>query len=218
MLKTGGDSMSIENRREREKEEMRELILSAANEIVASEGFEKISIRKIANKIDYSPSIIYHYFEDKDEIINILMRAGYKKIVEAISSVKLDVGSPEDRLKKMTNNYIEAALKMPDGFMAAHLSKSQQALKYTSSLFKGASKEKPALASLCKCIKEINIDKEMDDSEVEILSQIISVSTLGLTIKLIEENDIGNEQRQKLIKYFSEEIVLKIVKVKVNKN
>ena len=44
--------MSIEKRREREKEEMREIILSAANEIVASEGFDNLSIRKIANKID----------------------------------------------------------------------------------------------------------------------------------------------------------------------
>lgn len=205
--------MSIENRREREKEEMRELILSVSNEIVTSEGFDKLSIRKIADKIEYSPSIIYHYFTDKDEILNILMERGYKKIVIAISSVKIEGDSPEDRLKEMIRNYIEAALSMQDEFVAAHLNESPQALKHTSTLFKGASKEKPALTSLYKCIKEINKDKKIDDKTIELTSQIIAVSALGLIIKLIKEKDIGDEQRQTLINYFSESAVLRMAKI-----
>lgn len=204
--------MTIEGRREREKEEMKELILSAADEIVASEGFDKLSVRKIANKIEYSPSIIYHYFTDKDEILNNLMQRGYKKIELAITSAIMKSNSPEDSLKEMTVNYIKAALKMPDEFMAAQLYKSPKALKYTSSLYKGASKEKSALIALYKCIKEINKDKEVDDSEVELTSQIIVASTLGLIIRLILEKEIGDEQRQKLIEYFSNEIVLRIAK------
>jgi AcrR family transcriptional regulator len=205
--------MSIENRREREKEEMRELILSASNEIVTSEGFDKLSIRKIADKIEYSPSIIYHYFTDKDEILNILMERGYKKIVTAISSVKIEGDSPEDRLKEMIRNYIEAALSMQDEFVAAHLNESPQALKHTSTLFEGASKEKPALTSLYKCIKEINKGKEIADKTIELTSQIIAVSALGLIIKLIKEKDIGDEQRQTLINYFSESAVLRMAKI-----
>ena len=73
--------MSVENRRVREKEEMRELILTAASKIIADEGFEKLSIRKIASKIEYSPSVIYNYFTDKEEILNNVMHRGYKKIV-----------------------------------------------------------------------------------------------------------------------------------------
>jgi AcrR family transcriptional regulator len=204
--------MSIEKRREREKEEMREIILSAANEIVASEGFDNLSIRKIANKIDYSPSLIYHYFADKDEITNNLLQRGYKKIVTAISSLNTESDSPEDRLKEMIKNYIEAALKMPDEFMAAHLNISPQVLKHTSSLYKGASKENSALAALYQCIKEITKDKEVDDRKIEITSQIIVVSSIGLIIKLIIEKDIGEEQRQALIECFSKEVVLRMAK------
>ena len=58
--------MTIEKRRKREIEEMRELILKAASEIMSSDGFDKLSIRKIARKIEYSPSIIYHYFDNKE--------------------------------------------------------------------------------------------------------------------------------------------------------
>ena len=204
--------MAIENRREREKEEMKKLILNAASEIVASEGFEYLSIRKIANKIEYSPSTIYHYFLDKDEIVNNLMQNGYKKIAAAISSANVESYSPEERLKQMARNYIEAALKMPDEYMAAQLNKSAQALNHTASLFKGASKEKPALTALYQCIKEINKDIELDESEIEIKSQIIVVSALGLILKLIIEKDIGDDQKQKLIDYFCGEVVLKIAK------
>ena len=204
--------MSIEKRRERDKEEMRELILAAASEIAALEGFECISIRKIATKIEYSPSLIYHYFVDKDEIINNLMQSGYKKIVTAVSSVQIESTSPKDRLVQMSKNYIAAALKMPQEFMAAHLNKSPQALKHTASLYKGASNDKQALAELYECVKEINKDKELNSSKIEIIAQMIVVSSIGLIIKLIIEKDIDDEQTQVLINYFSEEVVLKIAK------
>lgn len=206
--------MTIKERREREKEEMRELILSAANDIITAEGFDKLSIRKIAKKIEYSPSIIYHYFNNKEEILNNVMQRGYKKIVTAVSLTKVKGDSPEERLVEMTKNYIKAALDMPEEFIAAQLNQSEIALKHTSSLFKGASKEKPALAALYNCLKEIYKDKKIDANTIELTAQMIAVSTLGLIIKLIIEKDIGDKQRQKLIGYFSEEIVLRIVNEK----
>lgn len=202
--------MTIEKRREREIEEMRELILLAASDIIASEGFDKLSIRKIAKKIEYSPSIIYHYFNDKEEILNNVMQRGYKKIVTAVSSVKMENNPPEERLIQMTKNYIKAALNMPDEFMAAQLNQSKAALKHTSSLFKGASKEKPALSALYQCLQEIYKDKDIDENTIELTAQMIVVSSLGLIFKLIVEKDIGDEQREKLINFYSNEIVLRI--------
>lgn len=203
--------MTIEKRREREIEEMRELILSAASSIISDEGLDSLSIRKIAKKIDYSPSIIYHYFNDKEEILNNVMQRGYKKIVSAVSSVELKNSSPEERLVEMTKNYIMAALKMPDKFMAAHLSKSEEALKHTSSLFKGAAKEKPALSLLFQCLQDIYKNQEIDEDTIELTAQVIAVSTLGLIMKIIIEKDIGEEQRKRLIDFYSEDIVLRIV-------
>ncbi|HBN85523.1 MAG TPA: TetR/AcrR family transcriptional regulator, partial [Clostridiales bacterium] len=116
--------MALQERREREKEEMKEKILSAASAIVREEGYENLSIRKIANKIEYSPTIIYHYFVDKDEIIYYLMQRGYRKIVQAITCANSTSDTPEGHLKDMTRNYIDVALKMPDEYMSAQLSKS----------------------------------------------------------------------------------------------
>ena len=202
--------MTIAKRREREVEEMKELILSAASDIIASEGFAKLSIRKIAKKIEYSPSIIYHYFNDKEEILNVVMQRGYKKIVSAVSSMKIESSTPEEKLIKMTRNYINVALSMPEEFMAAQLNQSKVALKHTSSLFKGASKEKLALAELYQCLKEIYKDKDVDEKTIELTAQMIVVSTLGLILKIIIEKDIGDEQRDNLINFYSNEIVLRI--------
>jgi len=205
------DIMNMESRREREKAEMKELILMAASDIVALEGFEKLSIRKIAKKIEYSPSIIYHYFKDKEEILNYIMQRGYKKIVAAVSSVNNEDTSPEEKLIQMTKSYIKAALNMPDEFMAAQLNQSKDALKHTASLFKGASKVKPALSVLYQCLQEIYNDKAVDEDTVELTAQIIAVSSLGLIFKLIIEKDIGDEQKERLINFYSKEIVLRIV-------
>jgi len=204
------DTMPNKRRREQEKSEMRELILTAASEIIAVEGFDKLSIRKIGNKIEYSPSIIYNYFEDKDAIVNNLMQRAYQKIVSAISSINTNIDSPEDKLKEMTKKYIEEVLKMPYEFMSAQLNKSPQAIKHTSSLYKGASKSNIALSFLFDCLKEIN--KDMDDSKVELTSQIIVASTLGFVIKLIIEKDIGDEQRKSLTDYFCNEVIIRMAK------
>lgn len=207
--------MTIEKRREREVEEMKELILSAASDIIASEGFDKLSIRKIAKKIEYSPSIIYHYFDDKEEILNVVMQRGYKKIVSAVSSMKIESSTPEEKLIKMTQNYIKVALSMPEEFMVAQLNQSNVALKHTSSLFEGASKEKPALSALYQCLKEIykDKDKDVDENTIELTAQMIVVSTLGLIFKIIIEKDIGDKQRDNLISFYSNEIVLRIANV-----
>jgi AcrR family transcriptional regulator len=195
-------------RREKEIEAMKELIISAANEIVAKEGFDSLSIRKIANKIEYSPSIIYHYFKDKEEILNIVMRNGYMKIVSAVSKSDMENLPPIEKLKRMTKNYIEEALNMPDEFLAAQMNRSPQALKHTSYLYKGASMEKPALMALSKCLKDIYYN--LDDNQIELKSQIIAASTMGVILKLIIERDIDEKYKQELINYFIEDVILKI--------
>lgn len=195
--------MGTKERKEREREEMRELILNTANDIISAEGFAGLSIRKIANKIEYSPAIIYHYFKDKDDIVNFLMEKGYKKIIDAISSVPPSQNDPAQKLEDMTRNYINAALSMPDEFKAAQLNTAPGILEFTSSMFEGASLKKPALAILCQCLKEIYQDKNTDDSLVELTAQVIVASTFGLIIRLILEKDIiSGEQKEKLINHY----------------
>lgn len=195
--------MGTKERQERERDRMRELILNTANDIIATDGFAGLSIRKIAGKIEYSPAIVYHYFKDKDDIVHQLLKSGYKKIIDAISLSPSSATDPAQKLREMTRNYIEAALKMPDEFKAVQLNAAPAIVEFTASLFKGASLKKPALAILCQCLREVYQDREIDDTFIEMTAQVIAVSTLGLIIRLILEKDlISGEQREKLITHY----------------
>ncbi|HYH01958.1 MAG TPA: TetR/AcrR family transcriptional regulator [Bacillota bacterium] len=198
--------MSIQERKEREKIQRRELILNAASDIIAVEGIENLSVRKIANKIEYSPAIVYHYFEDKDDIVNQLMNKGYQKIIDALSLALEASDQPDRRLKELTKNYINTALMMPDEFMAVHLSSSPAVLDHTASLFKGASLKNPALGILFQSLKDILKEQGILDSSIELTAQVFISAVLGLIIKLIVEN-IDGEQRTRLIEHLIKCIV-----------
>jgi AcrR family transcriptional regulator len=70
--------MSHVERRQREKEEIRQSILDAARAIAIEEGWSSVTIRKIADKIEYTPPIVYEYFENKEALFRSLVYYGFK--------------------------------------------------------------------------------------------------------------------------------------------
>jgi AcrR family transcriptional regulator len=69
--------MGIKERQERDREAVRRSILDAARDLFVSEGYRNVSIRKIAEKIEYSPAAIYGYFPSKDDIFYALAEEGF---------------------------------------------------------------------------------------------------------------------------------------------
>ncbi len=204
--------MGSKERKERERQEMHNLILDTAGRIVREEGLENLSVRKIANAIDYSPAIIYHYFKDKDAIVNQLLQSGYRKIVGALASVPLTGNPPLERLRLLIRAYIDAALQMPDEFLAVQLNSTPAVLEVTSWLFEGAAAKKPALEILVNCLLEIYGDRQVDGRRLELTAQVISVSTFGLITRLIVEKNVTEEERAALIEHFTACIVNGIVR------
>ena len=70
--------MGIKERQERDREAVRRAILDAARELFVSEGYQNVSIRKIAERIEYSPAAIYGYFPSKDDIFFALAEEGFR--------------------------------------------------------------------------------------------------------------------------------------------
>lgn len=199
--------MGTKERKEREKDEHRELILNAANEIIRKEGLEKLSIRKIAAKIEYSPAIIYHYFHDKEDIINIIMKKSYEKIIAVLSSSENSNYTPEDKIRHSLRKYIYLALEMPEEYKTILLNSSPKVLENTSVLFKGAALERTAFGILYQDLKDIYIDKNIDDNVIELTAQVIWTSTFGLILRLIVEKNVSKEQRKIIIDHHIKLIV-----------
>lgn len=78
--------MSIKERRNHEKAEMKRKIMEAAIEIINQDGYENLSIRKIAVKIEYSPTTIYLYYKDKAQIITDMSNELYNRIINDVTN------------------------------------------------------------------------------------------------------------------------------------
>lgn len=70
--------MGVKERQEREKEAVARAILDAARDLFVAEGYHSVSIRKIAERIEYSPAAIYGYFASKDDIFFALAEEGFR--------------------------------------------------------------------------------------------------------------------------------------------
>lgn len=105
--------MGITSRKEREKEEMRRLILGAALHLFLEKGYDGVSIRNIAEAIEYSPATIYLYYKDKSEIFFALQfEAAAVKRDHLLPAVQVE--NPWERLIEFGRRYIDFGMKHPD--------------------------------------------------------------------------------------------------------
>lgn len=104
--------MGTIERRQREKSQMHDAIVNAAVELFVSEGYENTSIRRIAEKIEYTPGSIYSYFKDKDEILFEIHNRGFKKLFEELRQAQTGTDSLE-KLYNMGRRYITFAIENP---------------------------------------------------------------------------------------------------------
>lgn len=106
--------MSTKTRRERDKEKMRRRILDAAKQLFVKEGFNNVSMRRIASKIEYSPAAIYRYFKNKREIISVLREEGFARYVERQKAGFETYPDPMERLRVGGRGYIRFAMAEPE--------------------------------------------------------------------------------------------------------
>ena len=105
--------MGIAERKEKQKNEIRKLILDASMKLFVEEGFESVTIRKIAELIEYSPTTVYLYFKDKDEIFYGLHDLGFEKMAEFNHNLA-SIQNPLVRLHKMGENYLRFGMENPE--------------------------------------------------------------------------------------------------------
>jgi AcrR family transcriptional regulator len=115
--------MGVKERREREKLEIRDLILDAARELFISEGYEGVSMRKVAERIEYSPTSIYLHFADKDELFRELCHQDFARLADNLNLLANEPNVVE-RIRQIGLAYIQFGTRYPNHyklmFMTAH--------------------------------------------------------------------------------------------------
>ena len=105
--------MGIAERKEKQKTEIRKLILDASMKLFIEEGVESVTIRRIAEIIEYSPTTVYLYYQDKDEIFYSLHDVGFEKLQEFNRNLE-GIQNPLVRLHKMGENYLRFGMENPE--------------------------------------------------------------------------------------------------------
>jgi AcrR family transcriptional regulator len=107
--------MTVKERREREKSETRDKILDAARELFVAEGYEGVSMRRVAEKIEYSPTAIYVYFADKQQLFHELCQQDYARLAEVMQSSETSP-DPIERLRQIGRTYTEFGVRYPNHY------------------------------------------------------------------------------------------------------
>ncbi|MGB8264787.1 MAG: TetR/AcrR family transcriptional regulator [Candidatus Velthaea sp.] len=107
--------MGIVERKERQKAELRDQILAAARRIVLDEGYAALTMRKIADSIEYSPGTIYLYFQSREEIALQLCREGFGLLLAALAPAAA-IEDPVERLRETGRRYVDFAMNEPETY------------------------------------------------------------------------------------------------------
>jgi AcrR family transcriptional regulator len=97
--------VGIAERKKRHKEEVRSSILEAAWRLVVQEGWQALSIRKIAEAIEYSAPVIYDHFANKEAILLELTKQGFQKLNGELVKARDGAANPEEQIEAMAYAY-----------------------------------------------------------------------------------------------------------------
>jgi AcrR family transcriptional regulator len=107
--------MGITERREREREEVRRKILEAARELFATEGYERVTMRRIADAIEYSPTTIYNHFADKNALVDALCEEDFSRLLTSLAGVELPA-DPIEKIRQLGRSYAQFGRENPNHY------------------------------------------------------------------------------------------------------
>ena len=192
--------MGVTERKAREKEELKRQILDAARELFVRDGYESVSMRKIADKIEYSPATIYTYFKDKDEILDCLCEETFLKLhLDKLAAAHQMKGDALQALKKGMETYIRFGLEHPEHYIVTFM---LRAAPYHGPHARETRKAKTGqqcfddMRNLVRrCMEEGKIMK----ADVEETSQALWAGIHGVTALLITLPGFPFVERERLI-------------------
>lgn len=163
--------MGISERKEREREEVKDLILNAAREIFLAEGYENTSIRKIASKIEYSPGIIYHHFKDKNDLLLALHDKAFECKIEALFHSVQNIADPLERLKATGRAYLRYGIDNPQDYeLMFILSCTMEALAVKEEFWQdGAAAINMLKQNISECMEAGYFRKDLNVDEISLI-------------------------------------------------
>ena len=187
--------MGIKERQERDREAVRRSILDAARELFVSEGFQNVSIRKIAERIEYSPAAIYGYFPSKDDIFFALAEEGLRLLGDPQAvheQPEFRDAAPLERLRAIFWRFYEFSRDQPQYFALIFVDRSVPRISREYERFAFARNRKQRIIeALQACIDAGALPSSINTAAAmrTLMVGIVGVAVLRLSDRLGPEED-----------------------------
>ncbi len=192
--------MGIKERRERQKEVLREEILDAARELFAKEGYESVSMRKVAEKIEYSPTTIYLYFKDKSDLLYSVCEETFEKLLHSFEEIAKQCGDPVECLEIGLRNYIKFGLTHPNHYKVAFMSRPEDlSLEDISRFISPDSMGTQAYSFLRDIVADCIKQKKFKEADPELVAQSLWATSHGIVSLLVVKCHFPWVEKEKLI-------------------
>jgi len=171
--------MGAKEKRHRYKEEFRKEILNSARELFIDDGYEKFSMRRLAKKIDYSPTTIYLYFKNKDDLLLAICEEVAEQFLTKLNHLRSVQSEPLEALHQAMLYLVEFAFENPNQYKVFFLTKpnvygtKEEFMKRESMARKSYFEFKKMVQV---CVKEGKL-RRMD---IDVLTQVLATAPHGL--------------------------------------
>jgi AcrR family transcriptional regulator len=200
--------MGVTERKAREKQELKQQILDAARELFVRDGYENVSMRRIAEKIEYSPATIYTYFKDKDEILDCLCEETFLKLhLEKLAAVHRMKGDALETLKKGMETYIRFGLDHPEHYIVTFILKAPPYEKPRRRETRKAKTGQQCFDDMRNLVRRSMEEGKIRNADLEETSQALWAGIHGLTALLITQPGFPFVDRERLIRRTIEVLV-----------
>ena len=196
--------MGVQERKAREKQELREEILDAARELFVEQGYEAVSMRRIAARIEYSPTTIYLYFKDKAELFDCLCSETFQKLIVELE--RIPKGDPVEGLKAGLRRYIEFGTAHPAHYRVTFMTPMMKGACPGGGQKPGGTGER-AFACLKDSVSACVSAGRFRVINLEVVSQAIWAAIHGVTSLLITHGEFPWMDREALIETVIENII-----------
>lgn len=177
---TGLIELGIAERKEREKEDIRRRILEAAHELFEKQGYENVTMRAVADAIEYSPTTIYLHFENKDALVEAVCFRDFEKLFGAMNERPLPT-NPVERMRALGRAYAAFGIANPNTYRFMFM---------TSGEWKKHGRSPDAPPSMSYSVLREAVEEAMNQGyfkkdDVDLVSQIVWSSIHGVVSLLI---------------------------------
>lgn len=187
--------MASRNRLQSDKENLRQEIMDAAREMFVAEGYQNVSMRKLADKIGYSATTIYLYFRDKNDLLHQICEQTFARLAQNIKAIHRLSDNPLEKLRSGLREYIHFGLKHPTQYEIVFITplpiKAEVGFEETNG--------RVAFDTLRTVVTECVSANLLKHNDVELISQTLWAGIHGVTALLIQHGGFPFVERERLI-------------------